>query len=133
LQTVSHEDCRREVSIYNDSLTPQCVDQELKKLVVAFPAVDPDFINVLSERLVANGFTNRRLKDAIGSLIDNFKYQKPNISDIISFDRKIKLYSYGEAYRLIERGEVSGFSDFDIIEVNGDKYRIKKSDKINLP
>lgn len=101
--------------------------------MVAFPAVDPDFINVLSERLVANGFTNRRLKDAIGTLIDNFKYQKPNISDIIGFDRKIKLYSYGEAYRLIERGEVSGFSDFEIIEVNGEKYRIKKSDKINLP
>jgi len=120
------------VSIYNDSLTPQCVDQELKKLVVAFPAVDPGFINVLSERLVANGFTNRRLKDAIGYVIDNFKYQKPNIADIISFDRKIKLYTHGEAYRLIVSGEVSGFEEFEIIESNGDKFRIKKSDKINF-
>jgi hypothetical protein len=109
-------------------LTPVCVDQELKKLCIAFPAIDPDYVNVLSERLVSSGFTDKRLKDAIANVIDNFSFKRPNISDIISFDKKHKLYTYQEAYRLIEKGEVSGFEDFEIVEINERKFRIKKSE-----
>ena len=95
---------------------------------MAFPVIDPEYISVLSERLVSNGFTDRRLKDAIGYVIDKFSYKKPNISDIIGFDKKAKLYTYNEAYRLIEKGEVSGFNEFEIVEINGIKYRVKKSE-----
>ena len=128
LQTVSHEDCKNEISLYDDGLTPSCVDQELKKLTVAFPAIEPDFINVLSERLIANKFSDSRLQDAIRYLIDNFRYKKPSIADIISFDKKVKVYTYSEAYRLIEKGEVTGFEDFKIIEIDEVKFRVKKSE-----
>ena len=54
------------------------------------------------------------------------------MSDIIGFDKKIRIYTHSEAYSLIERGEVSGFEDFEMIEINGGRFRIKKSDKINF-
>lgn len=112
-------------TILKENHNPRCIYQELKKLVLPFPSAHPDFIKVLSERPVANGFTNRRLKDAIGSVIDDFKYHKPIISNIIGYDRKHKLYTYSEVYRLIYKGEVSGFDEFEMIEINGEKFRKK--------
>lgn len=131
LRTDSQGELVREMSLYNDSLTPDCVVTELGKLKTNFDTIDA-FIDLLSERLIANNFTNKRLRDAVGYLIDNFKYQKPKVSDIIGFDKKIRIYTHSEAYSLIERGEVSGFKDFEMIEINGGRFRIKKSDKINL-
>jgi len=122
----------REMSLYSDNLTPDCVVVELKKLEINFPTIDKLFIDLLSERLVANNFTNKRLRDAVAYLIDNFKYQKPKVSDIIGFDKKIKIYTYYEIYSMIEKGESSGFEEFEKVEINGVIYRIKKSDKINL-
>ena len=131
LRTDSQGELVREMSLYNDSLTPDCVVTELGNLKTNFDTIDA-FIDLLSERLIANNFTNKRLRDAVGYLIDNFKYQKPKVSDIIGFDKKIRIYTHSEAYSLIERGEVSGFEDFEMIEINGGRFRIKKSDKINF-
>ena len=84
-------------------------------------------IEILTERLLANGFTEQRLKDAIADVIDNFKYKIPNIADIIQFDKRVKLYTYNEAYMEIEKG-AAVWEDFRIIERNETKYRIKLKD-----
>ncbi len=45
---------------------------------------------------MANGFTDKRLQDAVNYVIDNFQYKELNVSDIIRFDKYLKLYSYDE-------------------------------------
>jgi hypothetical protein len=119
----------KEITLYNDN--PACdelIATELYKLKVSFPDLSNDFISVLSERLRVNNFTDKRLVDAIGNVIDNFQYKKPNISDIIGFDKKLKLYTYNEVYEFILEGE--SWENYPIYEVNGTKFRIKISDKI---
>jgi hypothetical protein len=102
---------------------------ELRKLKAVFPAIENDFISVLSERLKSNEFTEKRLKDSIGFVIDNFEYQKPNIANIISFDKKIKLYTHNEVCLLVTGHEAS-FEDFAHYRKNGTLFWIKKTDKI---
>lgn len=87
------------------------------------------FFNLLSERIIANDFTENRLIDAINHVIDNFAYKELNISDVIRFDRKVKLYTYPEVSDLVTAGKAS-FSDFEIREINGKTFRVKKSDLI---
>jgi hypothetical protein len=118
-----------ELSIYQGhKAEPKDIAMELSKLQVAFTDISKEYMSVLTERLVRNGFTKERLRDAIGHVIDNFNYRRPNISDIISFDKKVKMYTYAEVFRMIEKGEASGFEDFQIVEVNGNKFRVKKTD-----
>ena len=105
-----------EISIYTGQPAgPREIAQELTKLKYAFPAMETAFISILSERLVANGFTEQRIKDAVANVIDNFTYKSPNIADIIKFDKKVKLYTYHEVSALVTKGEAQ-FSDFEIYD-----------------
>lgn len=85
------------------------------------------FFNVLTERIVANNFTGKRLKDAVNYILDNFQYKELVISDIIRFDKRVKLYTYNDVCNLVTKNQAS-FSDFEIKEINGTSYRIKKTD-----
>lgn len=87
------------------------------------------FFDLLSERIVSNGFTCERLKDAVNSVIDGFGYKELNISDIIRYDRKIKLYTYAEVAELVTSGKAS-FNDFEIKNINGIDLRILKKDML---
>jgi hypothetical protein len=77
------------------------VAKNIRKLQSAFPKQSKEFFNVLAERLIANGFTDKRLMDAVNNVIDNFQYKELNISDIVRFDKKMKFYNYKEACRLV--------------------------------
>jgi len=120
-------ECKNEITVYRDTLTPNCVVTELRKLRAAFPALDQNFMDLIAERLIANGFTDQRLKDAIGNVVDNFTYQKPNISDIIRFDKKIKLYNAAEASKMVT-DEGYRYTDFSHYHRNGQLFWIKKTD-----
>lgn len=87
--------------------------------------MEDDFFDILSERIVANNFTEERLKDAVNSVIDNFQYKELNISDVIRFDKKEKLYTYQEVANLVTQGKAS-FDDFDKREIDGKIYRVRK-------
>lgn len=124
-----NDDCF--ISLYNgEAASPKEIAVSLGRLMMAFPKMSNGFFDLLAERIAANKFTSRRLYDAINSLIDNFNYKELNIADIIKFDKKAKLYSYNEVCRMVSKGEVS-FSDFEIREINGECYRVKKTDLIS--
>lgn len=110
-------------------MTDTGIAKDLKRLQVAFPKMLPVFFDLLSERLIANGFTDERLTDAVNSVIDNFSYKELNISDIIRFDKKVKLYTYQEVASLVTAGKAS-FEDFEKREINGILYRVLKSDLV---
>jgi hypothetical protein len=117
-----------EISIYRGDLTPKCIAQEVKKIQAAFPSLEPLWFNLLSERIIANNFSDQRLKDAIGYLLDNFRYPSPSIADIISFDKRVKLLTYGQL--LIENDKTGrAFKDYECIDRNGKKYWINKAEK----
>lgn len=88
------------LSIYNDSLTIECVKYNCAKVLTAFKGLDTNFTNLLTESLKRNGFTDKRLTDAVNHVIDNCVYPTPSIAEFVSFDKKVKLYSYEEMLKL---------------------------------
>lgn len=120
------------ISIYSGTpATPLEIASETAKIAVSFPSLDKLFFTILAERLIKNNFTIDRLKDAIAYLIDNFHYPKPSIADIISFDKKVKLYSYNEVTVLIDQNKAR-FEDFYNHWVGDVLYRVKKSEAETL-
>jgi len=85
-----------ELSIYKDKLTEVNIDNQIKKLKLAFPALEPGFYLLLKEGLRLYNFTDQRLYDAINNCIYTCIYPTPTIANIIQFDKKIKLFSYRE-------------------------------------
>lgn len=99
----------------------------MRRLQSAFPKQTKEFFNVLAERLIANGFTDERLTDAVNNVIDNFRYKELNIADIVCFDKKMKLYNYQEACRLVtEKGYKFG-KDLERISMDDRVYWILKT------
>jgi len=86
-----------------------------------------EFFVLLTEFLVKEKFTKQRLKEAVNHIITTFKYKELNISDIIQFDKRVKLYTYNEVTAMVLKSQAS-FDDFEIREVNGKKFRVKKTD-----
>lgn len=116
------------VSLYNGrSADPNEIAVGMKRLKVAFPKMDNAFFNLLAERVMDNGFSSERLKHAINHVLDNFQYKELNISDIIRFDKRVRLYSYNEVCVLVSKGQAS-FTDFEKREINGIVYRVLKSE-----
>lgn len=86
-----------------------------------------EFFNILSERISDNNFSNERLKDAVNHVLDNFQYKELNISDIIRFDKRIKLYTYNEVCTLVTKGLVS-FDEYEVKTINDSTFWVKKTD-----
>lgn len=127
-QTTKNEKGDLGVSLYKgETVKPRDLAASLSRLMFAFPKMSNEFFDILSERVVANKFTTKRLNDAINHLIDNFNYKELNIADIIKFDKKVKLYSYNDVCKMVSKGEAS-FTDFAIKEIDGTHYRVKKTD-----
>lgn len=101
----------------------------MKRLELAFPKMERGFFDLLAERIIANGFTASRLKDAVNHVLDNFQYKELNISDIIRFDRRVKLYTYSEFSQLAIEGKYK-WDDFEKRKINGTNYWVKKADLI---
>ncbi len=72
---------------------------------------------ILTLRLISNGFTKKRLNDAIGTIIDTCRFKRPMIAEIISYDKKLKLFTYSEMAAKCSQFYTS--ENFERIEVNG--------------
>lgn len=94
----------------------------MRKLQSAFPKQNKEFFNLLAERLIANGFTDERLTDAVNKVIDTFQYKELNISDIVKFDKKIRLYSYSQACRLVTEKGYEFEKDLHRTTIDGKVY-----------
>ena len=108
-----------EISIYEgDPATREQITTEAKKLIAAFPEISNDFLILLIDRITDNNFTADRVRDAINNIIDVSPYKRPAIADIISFDRKIKLFTYEEISAKCAPG-YPAFEKFDRIDFYG--------------
>lgn len=109
--------------------TPIEVEQAVNRISAAFPRMSSEFFVLLASFIKKEGFTSERLKDAINHVISSFKYKELNISDIIQFDKRVKLYTYSEVCNLVTKGQAN-FSDFEIRTIGDKTFRVKKSDLI---
>jgi hypothetical protein len=94
-----------ELSIYKGSLTQVCIVESTKRLKDAFPGLSKGFFDVLTDRVKANEFCDQRLKDAIFHVIDTCIYPIPTIANVISFDKRVKIFTYKQLCELIDKGE----------------------------
>lgn len=96
----------------------------VKKLSVAFPQQSPEFFSLAVEEMAQMGFTRQRMADAVTNLIRTFQYKQPNISDIVSYDKKRKLYTYGQMCAKLKcnGGTEETTDSFSIVEIDGKKY-----------
>lgn len=111
-----------EISLYTgESAKKEDIVSEVKKLTAAFPDITNDYIAMLVDRLKVNGFTKQRTIDAIGYTIDTCIYPVPKIAEIISFDRKVKTYSYTEMTAMCNQYRTS--ENFEMVDLNGPTKR----------
>lgn len=96
----------------------------VKKLSVAFPQQSPEFFSLAVEEMAQMGFTRQRMADAVTNLIRTFQYKQPNISDIVSYDRKKKIYTYGQMLSKLRcnGGTEESTDSFSKVEINGKIY-----------
>jgi hypothetical protein len=94
-----------EMSVYAGELTKRCIAENTVKLKHSFPALEDGFYDVFYERLKANNYTDERLNDAIGHVIDNCIYPAPTIAQFISFDKRIKLYTYNQVLKMNDESQ----------------------------
>lgn len=94
-QIIKNED-KYEVSVYTDQLSIQTIIDQFRRIQYAFPALGDGFYEILSDRINNIGFTDKRLSDSVNQLIDTCTYPTPTIANIISFDKRIKLYTHAD-------------------------------------
>lgn len=116
-QKESHESTTS-LSLYQGATAqPKEIQSAVVKLVAVFPEINSDFVAVLVERMIAHGFTHERVVDAVNNCIDTNPYKRPSIADIISFDKRIKLFTYNE---MIARCTPTFTTDnFEKVTING--------------
>lgn len=96
--------------------------KQMSRIKKAFPNLSSGFYDILLERIKQANFTNKRLEDAVNNLIDNYKYPTPPISAIISFDKKIKVYTYNDILEMVSLGGDYIFQQFEPVKIyNGTK------------
>ena len=98
------------LSIFKGELTTKEVINQQKRLISAFPMLPAAFFDILMDRLKDNNFNDDRLKKAVDNLIDTCIYPTPTIANLVSYDKRIKLYTYSQLCDLVSAGEdISNF------------------------
>jgi hypothetical protein len=107
LQTLSpiKSESGGELSIYKGELTAQCLVSSVATIKKSFPSLPIGFYDVFIDRLKANNFSDDRLIDAVAHVIDTCLYPTPTIANFISFDKRVKTYTYAQYTKLIDNGE----------------------------
>lgn len=82
------------LTTYKGELTVPVVIESVKLIKAAFPDLPAEFYDVFQARIKANGFTDGRLRDAVANVIDSCIYPKPTVAQFLSFDRRIKIFTY---------------------------------------
>ena len=132
-EIIQTNDCCQ-VSIYHKGkkATQEQLTRNIAKLEMAFPKMQGEFFKILLDRLDANNFSNKRLENAVNYVIDKFQYKELNVADVISWDRKINIYTYSQICNLIQKSMINGFEDTEIREINGTNFWVLKSDLARL-
>lgn len=131
---LTHDGDGYSLSAYRGQITAMAVTENLARVKVAFPALAPEFFQVLIERMKEKGFSDKRMYDAVNHVIDHCQYPTPTLANFLSFDKRVKILDYHQLCSQVLRQEAS-WDDFDKIKINGKIYWVRKSEKelYNIP
>lgn len=111
-----------ELSVYKSGkVDAETFAHGVKKIKAAFPRLSNQWFDLLDEMIDQSGFTNERFKDAVYDLIKNCVYPEPTIANLLSFDKKIKIFTYKES---LEYGQ----KYLTAIDINGKPFWAKTED-----
>jgi hypothetical protein len=109
---------------------------EIKK---SFPKLSAGWYDVLEKMLDEEKFTDQRLIDATKSLIRNCPYPEPSLSNIIGFDKSIKVYLWDDLLKITNEYSPESrkiyLNNYQAINFYGQQRYAKKEDveRYNLP
>lgn len=112
------------LSIYNGELTTECIVKQVKKLKQAFPSLPKGFYDVLTDRIQELGFCDKRLTAAVNNLIDTCTYPTPTIANLITWDRRIKLYTYMQMVEMTNEYGACIWDGYKAVNVPGITVRV---------
>ena len=107
------------LSVYTGELTTGCIIENVKKLKQAFPALPPGYYDVLAQRVKDTGIGDARLTDAINHVIDTCVYPTPAIANFLSYDKRIRLFTYAEMCDLVPLHGNGIWNDYKIVRKLG--------------
>lgn len=114
------------------------ISDAVSTLKMCYPAMKAETMSILCSRWRDERWTAQRITDAIKNLVDTCRYPTFQIADIMSFDRPMKLYTYGGYCWLIAEGratDVDGCgekSDFGKMKIGEKTFFYLKKDLPNL-
>ena len=81
-----------------NKISEKVLIEQTAKILVAFPKLEPQMLELLKERFKANNFCDQRIIDSVNYVIDNYSgFDKlPSIADFIRYDKKVKTYTISE-------------------------------------
>jgi len=117
------------ISVYAGERTKKGVADVTAKIVKAFPGWSSDQTEILKDRFAENGFTDRRMMDAVNFVIDNYEgYGKiPNIANFIKYDKTA--LTYAQICTAHDKGELV-FADYEPIDLGHDNPRFARREDV---
>jgi len=73
-------------------------------------------------------FCDNRLTDAVKHLIKTCIYPTPTLANLLTYDRRYKLYTYSELVRKVDEMGAVAFDLFEKREINGTLYWVSKQE-----
>jgi len=106
-----------EISIYNgNTISDEAIVKYSIKIRSAFPALPPEYYDVLLEMAKEERFTDERFRDAVHHVIKTCIYPAPTIAQFISFDKRFKVYTYSQYCKLCDEGDGKNYQP---VAING--------------
>ena len=122
---ISGKTVRDEISLYEGGDQPDIgfIENEMKRLKFAFSQLSREYFIILNERIVDKKMTKEQVHDAISRVIDTCVYPVPGMAEILSYDRRVKLYTHKQVLAKINEGYT--FVNFEKVELDGKIYWIE--------
>ena len=114
-----------EVSIYkSEEASTQKLIWAAKVLRACYPETPKEAFEIIIDKLKEKGWGDVRITDAVNHVIENHVYRTINPANILSYDKRKKLYRYADV--LNEINKEYKWEQFEKVEVAGVKYFQKK-------
>ena len=111
------------MSVYRPEQTTLCIIEQVKKIKLAFPSLPAGFYDILTDRIRDLKLPDEQLIDAVNNLIDTCIYPNPTIASILSWDRRIKLYTYRDIVQLVNQYGRNVWDNYKRVIIDGqDKF-----------
>lgn len=85
------------------------IQQWAATMAAAFPRVEPEFWAVCTKIIRRDGLSEQRLRYIAEMFCREWKYPTMQIADILSKDKKVKIWTYREFYKEFRSTMVDGY------------------------